>query len=210
MGHLMGDGGHNNNQAYYTNTQEALIQKFLRLLQGVFGDVPIRVRKEERPPHKDYTRVFLGTTIIHIFRHLYQVDFGTSTARVPKRLFDLPQEYTGAYLQAFGDDEGHINDSTIRLATTNRELMQGIYELIQVKFPELGKFSAFMKTDRRANPKWADLYNIHIWGKAFASYQTHIGFTHPEKKQELERILTRRRRGGIGLRAGRVISWPGC
>lgn len=117
------------------------------------------------------------------------MDFRTSTTRVPPRLFELPPEYAAAYLHAFGDDEGTVHDTHIDLYSSNRELLQDIYDLVQAKFPELGAFAVFTKKPPRSNPAWRDMYDIRFRVGALASYRALIGFTHPEKKQELDQIL---------------------
>ncbi len=195
MGHLTGDGGHDCTMAYYTNTHEALVQKFLSLLQSVFGEVSTRVVVEKsKPPIKDFLRVKFGLTIVRLFQHLYQVDCRTYTARVPRHLFCLSKEHAAAYLRAFGDDEGSVND-WITLCSANRELMQDLYTLVQTKFPELGKFAVFKKSTRKYKSTWKTIYLIHFKSRVFAKYKECIGFTHPEKQQELDRILARHVRG---------------
>jgi len=198
MGHLMGDGGHSRRDAYYYNTNESLITEFLSQLRVVFGDVPVRVTvsKRKRKAHwKPVTRIRFGMTIVRLLRHLYHVDVRTFTARVPHRLFDLPREFAAAFLQAFGDDEGRVHDDQIELCSANRELLRDVYDLVQTKFPELGEFAVFKKEHQNNNPSRNDLYHIRFRTGAFKSYRTLIGFTHSEKKKELDRILGRRERG---------------
>jgi len=197
MGHLTGDGGHNKYRAYYSNTNETLVRKFLRQLNDVFGEVSVDIvvaypkRKEN---WKDITSIRFGMTIVRLLWHLYHVDFRTFTARVPQCLFELSREYVGAYLRAFGDDEGSVDDTSICLCSANRELLWGIYELVQEKFPELGAFIIFKTQKRNSHPNWTDTYFIRFRTGAFETFRTLIGFTHPKKKQELDQILARRER----------------
>lgn len=184
MGHLMGDGGHNNFTAYYSNTKEVLIDKFLSLLRSVFGNVPVHVEfTKKEAPRKDFFRIYFGMTSIRLLQHLYNVDFQTFTAQIPQRLFELPQKYASAYLRAFGDDEGCVHDDTISLYSANKGLILGLYTLVQTKFPELSS------KIQRIHESY---YRLQFPGSAFERYMTEIGFVHPMKMQDLNRILARR------------------
>jgi len=194
MGHLMGDGGHDTFKASYSNSNEMLIQNFLRLLQEVFGEVPVRITTHKLP-RKNCSQIWFGMTIVRLLRHLYHVDFGTFTAQVPRRLFELPREYAAAFLRAFGDDEGCVQDKTITLWSVNQELLRGIHDLIQVKFPELKKFVVFEEKTRIYDQAWRAFYSIRFRTGAFAGYRALIGFSHYEKQQDLDQILARRERG---------------
>lgn len=195
MGHLVGDGGYSirGKFACYGNSEKILIKKFLRLLQEVFGDVPYRLEViKNDPPRKDVLVVKFGLTIISLLRHLYRVDFRTYTAQVPAKLIELPREYTAAFLKSFGDDEGYVGDSDIIVCSVSIELMQAIHDLVQVKFPELGVYAVFEKKKQKSDHY---LYRVRFKTGAFSQYRMLIGFTHPEKKQELDCILARRERG---------------
>ena len=196
MGHLAGDGGYSGT-AYYYNTSGSLIVRFLGLLRGVFGDVPVYIAATKRnESKKKEIGVLFGCTIVRLLRHIYQTDFRTYTARVPQRLFELPSEYAGAFLRAFGDDEGCVTDGQIIVCSANKKLIQDIYALVLAKFPELGEFAMTKERKRkRKNAKWSHLHHIEFQSGAFKSYRAFIGFTHPEKKQELDRNLARRARG---------------
>ncbi|MFQ5821571.1 MAG: HTH domain-containing protein [Candidatus Heimdallarchaeota archaeon] len=191
MGHLMGDGGYSGFSAYYGNTNEALIRKFIRLLQAVFGGVP--VLEFRRRDLRKFTTVRFGLTIVRFLRYLYKVDFRTFTARVPRRLFELPREYAAAFLRAFGDDEGTMQDCWIALCSANRELMQDINALVQAKFPDLDEGLA-VHVENKKNGKFHK-YTLRFRSGSLESYRAFIGFDQSEKKQELERILARRARG---------------
>lgn len=200
MGHLMGDGGHSD-MAYYHNTCVSLTDEFLNLLHEVFGEVPVQIAVDKRPK-KSIKAVFVvrfAMTIVRLLRHLYLTDFRTFTGRVPYRLFDLPREFTAAYLRAYGDDEGSVHEDQLDLVSANEKLMQDIYALVQAKFPELAEFVAFGERNREL---YANMYIIRFRTGAFAFYRKLIGFNHPEKKQELDRILTRRKRGWTHRRPG--------
>ncbi|MFQ5818873.1 MAG: ArsR family transcriptional regulator [Candidatus Heimdallarchaeota archaeon] len=194
MGHMVGDGGHSDHKAAYANSQETLVQKFLRLLQTVFGEVSVwtSVRKHEAP-FKNSFQVRFGMTIVRLLHHIYHVDFRTHTARVPRRLFELHRKFAAAYLKAFGDDEGTVNDAGIQIGSANKELMQDIFDLVQAKFPELDAFATLAETQQ---PR-GNMYHIRFRTGAFVNYRAFIGFTHPEKRKELDQILARRERGWV-------------
>jgi len=196
MGHLTGDGGHSKYAASYSNTNETLIRNFISLLLTVFGTVPYRVvTAEKEAPNKTLISVWFGITVVRLLKYLYQADFKTYTAKLPKRLFNLPREYASAYLRAFGDDEGNVVDGQIRVCSASKQLMQNIYALIQAKFPELGEFSVFEEQSSESYPISVDLYYVRFRTGAFKPYRALIGFNHPVKRQELDLILARRERG---------------
>lgn len=194
LGHLTGDGGHCGNHLSYTNTRKTLIWKFIDLLRTVFGGIPfyVYVVKRAEPIH-DFFQVKFGITVGHLLRYLYGVDIGTFTARVPSRLFDLARVFAAAYLRALADDDGCVQDGGIWLVSANQELLQGIYHLVQAKFPELGEYVVF--EEKKQKPPRRTQYHVRFRTGAFELYRTFIGFSHPEKQQDLDRILARRARG---------------
>ena len=197
MGHMTGDGGHGTSDAYYDNTNDALIHEFVTLLREVFGEVPFYIPIDTRTiNNKRRTpsiRVRFGQTIIRLLRHLYQVDFRTFTTRVPRRLFELPREYAAAYVRAYADDEGGLDDRRITIVSANQRLIQDVYHLVRVKFPEMNEFVTV--GDRRG--ELHRQYYVRFKSVACADYKKLIGFTHPEKRQRLDRILARRQRGWV-------------
>jgi len=197
MGHLAGDGGHHAECGLYGNTQKVLVDNFIRLLQIIFGEVPVWIDVRKKGANKRKQTGFyiqFGVTLLRLLRFLYEVDFQTFTARVPARLFELPREYAATYLRALGDDEGCVTDSQYNIGTANKELMQDLYALIQMKFPEISEFAVFETVKRNSHPNWKDMYHIRFRTGAFVSYRAIIGFNHPTKREDLDRILVRRTR----------------
>lgn len=193
MGHLVGDGGHDDWHAYFSNTNETLVCDVKRLLQNQFGDIPARVSiRRRKMATKDLFHLSFSITLIRLLTHLFGIDFRTYTARVPQRLFELPKEYAAAFLRAFSDDEGYVDDLRISVCSANRTLIQDIYDLVQAKFSELGEFMVVEEEISEYTK-----YVVRFRRKAFKKYKALIGFSHPEKQQELNRILVRSERGWV-------------
>jgi len=114
---------------------------------------------------------------------------------MPPRLFALPREFASAYIRAFGDDEGSVRDSEIILYSSNKTLLQDISTLVREKFPELADFSFEKLKRKNKSKKWTACYLIRFRASATIEYTTLIGFTHPEKQQELQRNWARINRG---------------
>lgn len=192
MGHLTGDGGYSGSQAYYGNTNQKLIREFLEQLHVVFGGVPIAidVHRCDKATKDIFIVRFGRATIVQLLCHIYKVDFRTFTAKVPQRLFHLPKEYGAAYIRAYADDEGYVDDLRITIGSANEKLIQDVYRIIQMKFPDM---SEFVTVGNRKNGKRRQYY-IRFKPAGCADYQKFIGFTHPEKRRRLDRILTRRKK----------------
>jgi len=109
-------------------------------------------------------------------------------------LFALPREYAAAYVRAFADDEGTVQDNHLTLVSANRKLLQDVYELIQTKFPELGEYIRISGQSPRCS--------LRFRTGSFAPYSTLIGFDHPKKHHALARILARQARGWTNRKAG--------
>jgi len=189
MGHLIGDGGSCACEAYYTNSNETLIHEFLRLLRNVFGETHYRIRLRSNGTYK----IGIGLTILKLLHHIYKLKFRTFTARVPQPLFELPREFAAAFLCTFGDDEGNVADGHIQLNSANKQLIQDICDLIRTKFSKLKNSIRIEECTIKRIQK--AFYGIRIGANACADYRTLIGFNHPAKNQELNRILARRERG---------------
>jgi predicted transcriptional regulator len=191
VAHLLGDGHisgafgtglpKGKTHSEYRNFSLELLDSFERDL-SIFGEVPIT---------KNYQRgsLIIPNLIGYILIHLYNVKFDTFNSRVPKRLFELPKELVASFLRAFGDDEGHVYDSSIDYYSTNKELLQDILILMNKNFPEINTSNIKANTKAGKNTK----YSFTIYQPSQELYLNLIEFDHKQKRKDLIFNLTRRK-----------------
>lgn len=197
LSHLLGDGyicgafGTNlpkgKSHSEYRNFNKDLLDSFEEDLQ-VFGAINIS---------KDYNHghVIIPNVIGYILKHFYQIKFDSFSSRLPKRLFELPRELVASFLRAFGDDEGHVYDSSIDYYSNNKELLNDVLTLINKVFLEIKTSSIKANTKTGKNTK----YSFTIYNDSQESYLNLIGFDHKQKREDLIFNIKRRKNWNSGF-----------
>lgn len=187
--HLLGDGSvgggfgsklpDGKQHSEYRNFTRELLDKFQKDL-SVFGEVSTT---------KNYKHgsLIIPNSIGYILQHIYNIKFDTFNSRVPKPIFNLSRKLVASFLMAFGDDEGHVYDSSIDYYSNNKELLNDILALMNNAFPEI-KTSA-IKTNIAAGKNTK--YFFTIYNGSQKTYLDLIGFDHPQKGEDLLFNITR-------------------
>ncbi|MBL7170304.1 MAG: ArsR family transcriptional regulator [Candidatus Aenigmarchaeota archaeon] len=178
--HLIGDGfAKSTNTQFYRNTDENLKKEFMKDLE-VFGQVEAR--------EKD-TFVFFPICITHILKKIYNVDFMSKTARIPKFLFQSPESFISSAIRAFADDEGCVSDNGLTLYSCNKPLLDDFKKLIKENFPTF----AIVTEYSRERPNTTE-HSFTINQKSLVEFNRLIGFSHLKKKEDVEFYLRKRKR----------------
>lgn len=185
--HMIGDGSANEgNVNYFKNTDKEVYGEFARDLRAVFGNVQLSFNKDN---------IVFPITIRHILSKFYKVDFGTFTARLPKRVFDLPKQFAAAVTQAFLDDEGYVGPTVIRFYSFNEKLIQDVKTLLVKKFPEINAVSKVQCRNKvSVNGKRGVEYCFSINSEGVEKFYNLIGVTHLSKKKKIEFFIKRKYR----------------
>ncbi len=129
IAHLIGDGSANeNNVSYFKNFNKVVYDEFADDLRKVFGDIELSLNKDN---------IVFPITVRHVLYKFYNMNFGTFNANVPKKLFQLPPKYAGAFIQGFFDDEGNVDTSCVRFYSYNKDVLESVRDLLKTKFPEI-------------------------------------------------------------------------
>lgn len=167
----------------YRNFNYGLLDSFQKDL-SVFGDVPTT---------KNYNHgsVIIPNVIGYVLKHIYSINFDTFNSRIPEVLFSLPRELVASFLRAFGDDEGHVYDSSIDYYSNNKKLLMDILTLVNNIFPEIKTSTIKLNTKAGKNIK----YYFTIYSDSQELYLNLIGFDHKQKEEDL--IFNIRRKKNI-------------
>ncbi len=191
LAHLLGDGhvggGFGSglpkgwSHSEYRNFTPELLDSFERDL-SVFGEVPVT---------KNYSHgsLIIPNLIGYTLEHIYQIKFDTFNSRIPNCLYNLPKEIIASFFRAFGDDEGHVYDSSIDYYSSNKELIEGILVLINKNFPEIKTSGIKANAKAGKNTK----YSLTIFSESQELYLKLIGFDHEQKGYDLAFNLQRKR-----------------
>lgn len=192
IAHLLGDGsvggGFGSNfpkgkqHSEYRNFNFGLLDSFERDL-SVFGEVPTTT---------SYTHgsVIIPNLIGYVLQHIYKIKFDCFNSRVPEALFNLPKELVASFLRAFGDDEGHVCDSSIDYYSNNKNLLTDILNLMNKKFPEIEISSIKANSKTGKNTK----YSLTILNRSQEAYLELIGFDSAQKTEDLIFNIERKNR----------------
>lgn len=181
--HLLGDGSvgggfgsklpNGRQHSEYRNFTPELLDSFEKDLL-VFGEIPST--KNYRHGH-----LIIPNSIGYILGHIYNIKFDTFNSRIPQDLFYLPREIVASFLRAFGDDEGHVYDSSIDYYSCNKELITDVLHLMNKTFPEINTSDIKMNTKAGKNTK----YHITIYKDSLETYANLVGFDHNQKIEDL-------------------------
>ncbi len=195
--HMLGDGfgsafgnynqkGKTTGLPYYRNTREELRSEFKEDLK-FFGEVPTNLNID---------MLCFPKVISYILKHLYKIDFGTYSGKIPDITFKLPKYMVAQGIKAFADDEGCMDDCRIKFFSFNKGMLSQLKSLIIKKFPEIGEesinnLSPYKSTLR--NKEYTG-YKFSIKSNGLEAYYKQIGFLHKRKKKLLENWIERKNR----------------
>lgn len=186
--HLLGDGyggKYGAAKPFYRNYTQELLDEFEEDLK-VFGRVP-HIKRE--------TIVEIPHSIGYILEHIYKINFESHKSFIPLVIYKLPRELIAQGIKSFADDEASIEDCRIRFHSSNKKLLSGIKNLIIKKFPEMrDKIGKIARGKTYLNEKKFIRFSFPILSGGLEYYYNFIGFSHPEKKGCLERIMKRKDR----------------
>ncbi len=168
VAHMIGDGSvPKNHSPYYANTCKELREQFKKDLQ-IFGDVKIHEAKTTTTPI-----VCFSKAITDILSFILDVKFSYPD-KIPKIIFQAPNECKSVFLQALFDDEGTIS-TNLAISMNNYDLVKEIKELVI----RLG--IATTNLSIKKSKLNGDNYSFSISRKSFKDFSEKIGFTHPKK-----------------------------
>jgi len=177
--HLLGDGyaGGKNNNANYRNTCKELIDEF-KNDSNIFGDVPV---------YEQESSIKFPSVLAKIIESFYNVDSRTYNSSISDKILQIPKRNLYLGIRAFADDEGTACSSSIRLASANYKLLDGISKILAFLNFDDGK----IRSQKSEKARFGKMHYLEI--KDLEKYHKHIGFTHPRKRRILEFNIKRRK-----------------
>ena len=183
IAHLIADGSVNkNNIPSYTNTNFSLIKNFDKLIQSVFGNIENKIYKRQSKAFQ----INSSRIIVDLIKSFYGITFNSLTARIPRRLKQLPSEYSIAFIRAYSDDEAAVDlNHRITIYSNNKKILKDLRDILSDKldFKEVTKVLIKSKVN----------YYITIKPKEIIKYNKIIGFNHPIKKERLQKLVRMRK-----------------
>lgn len=184
--HLAGDGfaGHfKGSEVNYFNKNREVMKEFIRDL-SVFGKVKSSLKEG------GYRLVF-PKVIGHILQHFYQTNFKSEEVKLPSHFLKIKRETILQGIKALMDDEGHVECNRIRVGLKNKSFLEKIKQLLQAK-TSIGDYIQVNQSQR--------IPTLQIASRGMKWYEKYIGFTHSQKRNDLNFYLKikRNKRGLIG------------
>ena len=177
--HLLGDGysGNKKDMANFKNTCPELLEEFRSDL-SIFGKVPI---------YRQQYSIKFPRLIAEIIENFYNVNTMTFDSKISTIILKIPKKWLYHGIRAFADDEGCVLPSSIGLYSANYKLLEGIKKLLDYLKIRRGEIKIL--PSKKAT--YGVMYMIEI--KDLEIYHKKIGFTHPKKKDKLERYVKKKK-----------------
>ena len=179
--HLAGDGfaGHfRGSEVNYFNKNKEVMKEFISDL-SVFGKVKFDLKEG------GYRLVF-PKVIGHILQYLYQTSFKSEETKIPPHFFKAGQKMILQGIKALMDDEGSVECNRIRTSLKNKSFLEEIKKLLQTK-TSCGDYIRINETK--------GIPTLQIASRGMKWYKQHIGFTHSQKRKDLDFYLKIKRKG---------------
>jgi len=197
--HFIGDGHldtrvNDAKAAAYSNSSEFLRTQFVKCLKEVFGDIDECIR-ESLGEHDNL--IVITKTLGYLIQSLYpDAKFSQLDGSIPKRFFDLPFHLRVEAIRTFGDDDGSVGPFGIRFTTGCEQVLLQLRELIVSVIKDDGDLTEEEKSKVLASvgtvKQQKNWYYLNLGVAGMCWYRDRIGFSHPERKAELEFQLTSR------------------
>jgi len=184
IAHMIGDGSAEENSVnYFKNTNPDVLSEFLCDIRSVFGEVEFTVIDDV---------VVFPITIRHILSKMYNIEFGTFTAEIPRELFNLNKNFAAGFIRGFMDDEGNVDTSQIRMYSFNKKVIYSLRELIQNKFPEFGPVFVREREKVSVGGKHGTEYTLEIKSQGICEFYRQISCSHSDKMRKLQAYVSRK------------------
>ncbi|MFQ6124205.1 MAG: hypothetical protein ACE5R6_06295 [Candidatus Heimdallarchaeota archaeon] len=197
--HFMGDGHldvsiGDTKSPSYSNSSSFLRSQFVDCLRTVFGDINDCVRENISKKDK---QIVLSKLLGDLIQSFYpDAKFSQQDGNIPKRFFDLPFHLRVEAIRTFGDDDGSVGPFGVRFTSDCEQVLLQLRELIVGVAKDDWKLTEEEQSTVLASigpvklqKNWYFL-NLGVVGMHW--YHDRIGFTHPERKAELEFQLVSR------------------
>lgn len=193
IGHLMGDGYVSKRYLRYNNKNLFLLDNFKKHMSNVFGDI-----------HFIEGKVNSGTKFVQvqnkkIIPYLFTLctEFKSEFLRFPS--FIHSNENKAMFISAIFDDEGCVGlrifrktneiKRNLEIASKSKKFLEDIKIILEKDFDI--KTNKLISFKRNLNGKEFITWKLSITGKEnFIKFKEKIGFTHPEKKNKLEKMIS--------------------
>jgi len=192
--HFVGDGAiyplvGSTKVSGYSNQNTHLRKQFVSYLSALFGDVSLCAREDLSSQERAHVKV--SKWIAYLLVHFYpDARFGQSRSRLPVILFSLPRELKIEAIRTLADDDGSVQELCVRFVSGSRILLEDTRRLILQLIHEDDELSELQKRtlERSLSPvrKQRSWYRLDLGFHMFEWYRRNIGFSHPEKAQEIE------------------------
>ncbi|AQL42946.1 XRE family transcriptional regulator [Halorientalis sp. IM1011] len=188
LGYLSGDGNvyYDRSEGVYgirfTNAEEELLTDFERACRDAFDTQPIRPVSEQRADGVETVRVSgkeYADAVLDAGMNLETYD----GKRLPAGVSTAGGAAKAAFIRAFADSEGTVDDRNVKLHSASYELLLGTKHLL-LEFGISSQIQTRERDDRR------DLYVLAITdAESLAAFDRYVGFTLDRKQQALEDVV---------------------
>jgi hypothetical protein len=177
--HLLGDGysGKKGENANYRNTCRKLLDEFKTDLR-IFGDVPIHEQKDS---------IKFPRVLAQVIKNFYEIKCATFDSHISNKILQISARNLYFGIRAFGDDEGTVYPSSIRLSSANYTLISGIKQILNYSKIK----SRDVKFQLNPNATCGKIYYLDI--NDLEQYYKHVGFSHPKKQILLEKYVKKKK-----------------
>ena len=188
LGYLIGDGHLDEHKIEFTNSDISLRTRFTEIAKKLFS-VSSREIKDRNTWNVQITSRVLNRAL----NKLFEIPFGdkASSVRIPSKILKSDNKILAAFLRAYFDCDSSVNNGSLSNEKREIEIATAsslMAKQLQISLLRFGIISFF----KIKNVKGSRYYRIFIRGEFFKDFAEKVGFNHPDKIKQANKLTGRK------------------
>ncbi len=184
VGYFIGDGTLGNNFISFFDKNRLMLEHYNELIKKVFG-ITGNIRK-----NKDENQYILNVSSKRLSLFFEKLGIGISEKKIPKLFHKVDNDSLSFLLRGLFDAEGMVRFSPRKLVALTSGFIRilEIVRLLLLRFGILSSLYQLKRTVKISDGAGSYSYVLSTSGEDLLKYKKYIGFSHPIKKEKLEKI----------------------
>jgi hypothetical protein len=188
LGLLTADGGLTiGHRIVYTQANEEVLHRYIRLLADLFGIVQPSVEKSGQS-NKAKDVIVNSKNLKDFLAHLGMPAVGAQEKEIPRAIRESGPDTVAAFIRGLIRNDGHVSAHGLEITLASKTLLRQL-QIVLLNFGVVAALHPKTVRGYEHNAYW----RLSVYGDDFATYATEIGFMTDEEREKARRFLARPR-----------------